>query len=89
MDHYMDHDNVHSRPNIDEPVRMCVICRRKFAKSGLNRHVLGQNGELIADGRKLLPGRGWYCCSDPKCVIRFAMFRPKQKRAAHSGRQGR
>lgn len=84
----MDH-SLHSRPNVGEPVRMCVICRRKFAKNYLTRHVLGPNGELIADLRKLLPGRGWYCCSDPQCVIRFAMFKPKQKRAAHSGLQGR
>lgn len=46
-----------------EPSRMCVICRRRFAKSQLLRHVLsssGGEGTLEADEAQKKPGRGWY-----------------------------
>ena len=61
-------------PQPESPVRMCVICRRRFPKETLIRHVLVQ-GILTIDAKKNRPGRGWYLCSDPTCTARFAKFR--------------
>lgn len=79
-----------------EPARMCVICRRRFAKSQLLRHVLapaalnGPDGETRADAGKsgleadeaqARPGRGWYVCSDPECREKFLKLgRVRRKR---------
>lgn len=68
------------------PVRMCVICRRRFAKAELRRHVLTPEGSLIIDETHTGPGRGWYLCSDPACERRFAKYRPGTR---HSGRRVR
>ncbi|MSS26930.1 YlxR family protein [Desulfovibrio sp. PG-178-WT-4] len=64
------------------PVRMCVICRRRFAKAELNRHVLTAQGNLSIDAEKTRPGRGWYVCSDPVCEQKFAKYRPGARRGA-------
>jgi hypothetical protein len=59
-----------------EPVRMCVICRKRFPKSQLMRYVpAGQdictvNG-LDPDEAQIMPGRGWYVCDNPQCRRRF------------------
>lgn len=62
------------------PVRMCVICRRRFAKATLVRHVLTPQGALLVDAEKNKPGRGWYVCSDPVCERKFAHYRPNARR---------
>lgn len=61
------------------PVRMCVICRRRFAKADLLRHVLTPEGILGIDQAQSSPGRGWYLCSDPACERRFVKFRPRMR----------
>ncbi|MDE5879445.1 MAG: YlxR family protein [Desulfovibrio sp.] len=58
------------------PVRMCVICRRRFAKKELRRHVLTPEGILTIDETHTSPGRGWYVCPDPACGRRFEKYRP-------------
>lgn len=59
-----------------QPVRMCVICRRRFAKHELMRYVRPVEGEEPqADARQVLPGRGWYVCNAPECGERFRKFR--------------
>ena len=77
-----------------EPARMCVICRRRFAKSQLLRHVLAPSAEtegetragagksgLEADEARARPGRGWYVCSDPQCREKFLKLgRVRRKR---------
>ena len=75
-----------------QPTRMCVICRRRFAKSQLLRHVLpqvdaeqipGGTGEsgLEADEAQVRPGRGWYVCSNPECRKKFSKLgRIRRKR---------
>lgn len=70
----------------DGPVRMCVICRRRFAKTMLARHVLTPEGILSVDPTHTSPGRGWYLCSDPDCARRFARYRPGTR---HTGRRAR
>ena len=61
---------------------MCVICRRRFSKVDVNRHVLTPQGNLSLDVEKTRPGRGWYVCSDPVCERKFAKYRPGTRRAA-------
>ena len=62
------------------PVRMCVICRRRFPKKALQRHVVAPEGGLEGDSAQTRPGRGYYVCSDAACAAKFARFRPQGKR---------
>ncbi|ABM29448.1 hypothetical protein DDE01_21090 [Desulfovibrio desulfuricans] len=58
-----------------QPIRMCVICRRRFAKHELLRYVCPAEGAApVADERQVLPGRGWYVCGDPACRERLRKF---------------
>jgi hypothetical protein len=64
---------------------MCVICRRRFPKHELARHVADDRG-LTADAAKRAPGRGFYLCADPGCAQKFAKYtgwRKKTKGAMH------
>lgn len=56
------------------PTRMCVICRKRFTKAELGRHVLSPGGELVPDIRQTLPGRGWYLCAQAACRERFDRY---------------
>jgi len=50
-----------------EPVRMCVVCRRRRPKRELLRIVRTPEGFILDDSGKL-PGRGAYVCPDnPAC----------------------
>lgn len=71
-----------------EPVRMCMICKRRFAKSQLLRHVPAVGGSAAGNGlepdeAQIKPGRGWYVCTDPQCRERFAGM--KIRRKSHKG----
>lgn len=68
-----------------EPERSCVICRRKFPKKQLKRHVLGEDGKLVFDQAAILPGRGWYLCANAECERKFRAYAPK-RRAARKAR---
>ncbi|HMB30224.1 MAG TPA: DUF448 domain-containing protein [Desulfohalobiaceae bacterium] len=65
------------------PYRMCAICKKRFTKRDLQRHVLRNMGngkkEFLPDPHKLLPGRGYYVCSHPQCQKRFNKFRGWKK----------
>ncbi|MBQ9536941.1 MAG: DUF448 domain-containing protein [Desulfovibrionaceae bacterium] len=65
------------------PIRMCVICRKRFPKDKLRRYVLSSEQVLILDANKTKPGRGWYVCSDQHCEQKFARFR-----VSHNVRRG-
>ena len=75
-----------------EPVRMCVICRQRFAKSQLLRHVPAVEGTagngLEADETAVKPGRGWYVCQNQQCRERFAgmKFRRKSHKGSKNGK---
>ncbi|MCF8037782.1 MAG: DUF448 domain-containing protein [Desulfohalobiaceae bacterium] len=53
------------------PFRMCVICRRRFPKSGLTRYVKrgsgSRKGIVYKDPGQDMAGRGFYICSSPAC----------------------
>jgi predicted RNA-binding protein YlxR (DUF448 family) len=63
-----------------EPARMCVVCRGRFAKSFLTRHVFTPQGNMEVDLKKIIPGRGIYLCSNPLCEAKFVKYRPVVKR---------
>lgn len=67
---------------------MCVVCRRRFAKSQLMRHVpapecVAAGNGLEADEAQTRPGRGYYVCNDPYCRERFTGM--KFRRKSHKG----
>lgn len=72
----------HDRPAT--PVRMCVICRGRFAKGALTRHVaaVGEGAGLVPDPRAAMPGRGHYLCANPECAEKFLKYsgRPRRRR---------
>ncbi|MDR2056309.1 MAG: YlxR family protein [Desulfovibrio sp.] len=62
------------------PLRMCVICRRRFSKNTLSRYVCSPLGSMVFDPKKTAPGRGIYLCPDPRCGMKFVKYRPDAKR---------
>jgi predicted RNA-binding protein YlxR (DUF448 family) len=61
---------------IPYPVRTCMGCGLKLAKSGLVRLVVFE-GSLVADKMQILPGRGVYCCRKAVCYQRLVKQRKK------------
>ncbi|WP_254845409.1 YlxR family protein [Desulfovibrio sp. DV] len=63
---------------------MCVICRGRFPKSELGRHVAAVGGGtgLAPDPRAAMPGRGHYLCANPECAEKFLKYsgRPRRRR---------
>ncbi len=51
-----------------EPVRMCVGCRTHAPKRELIRIVRTPAGEVVADAKGKLPGRGAYICRKAECL---------------------
>ncbi len=51
------------------PIRMCVICRRKFSKSKLFRIVLKES-VFRPDPKGCLAGRGAYLCDEQACWLK-------------------
>ncbi|HET6815976.1 MAG TPA: YlxR family protein [Mycobacteriales bacterium] len=51
-----------------EPVRTCVGCRTRAAKSELLR-VVAVEGSLVPDPRGRLPGRGAHLHLDGECLV--------------------
>ena len=74
------------RGDVRGPVRMCVICRRRFAKAELIRHVLTPEGILLIDETQKSPGRGFYLCPDPDCGRRFGKYRPATRQRGRRAR---
>lgn len=49
------------------PVRTCVACRKRSSRTDLLRVVL-RDGQLIADDRAVLPGRGAWVHPTARCL---------------------
>lgn len=65
------------------PLRRCVVCKQSFPKQALRRHVLGSTDAgpgLLHDVARRLPGRGYYCCEDARCLTKFASYQGWRKR---------
>ncbi|MFU2208675.1 YlxR family protein [Desulfovibrio sp. JY] len=69
------------------PTRMCVICRGRYPKSALRRHVAAATGDarLVPDPRAVMPGRGHYLCANPECAEKFSKYsgRPRRRRGGN------
>lgn len=62
------------------------MCRQRFPKAALLRHVCGANGKMIADLAQIMRGRGYYVCDSEQCMARIARFRPGRKRSLRKTR---
>jgi len=64
------------------PTRMCVICRGRFPKSALTRHVVtpGAMPCFVPDPRAVMPGRGHYLCANPECAEKFSKYSGRLRR---------
>ncbi|MBD5608333.1 MAG: YlxR family protein [Desulfovibrio sp.] len=62
------------------PVRMCLICRKRYPKKYLNRYTMDENGALIPDESGKRQARGAYVCSDEDCARRFSRRENRKKR---------
>lgn len=51
-----------------KPQRTCLGCRGTLQKDALIRYALSPEGEVFADYRQKLPGRGAYTCISPACL---------------------
>ncbi len=52
----------------NRPIRTCIGCRRKGAKTALVRFVSAPDGRITLDARQIMPGRGAYLCQDLTCL---------------------
>ena len=73
----------------EKPIRMCVICRERFPKSQLIRHVAvwtapaGEDSpapRLVEDPAQTSPGRGFYACRRTECLERLPKHRGWMKK---------
>jgi uncharacterized protein len=53
------------------PIRTCVSCRSKKAKTDLIRLVINTDDKIVIDKRKEENGRGIYLCNDTLCMEKF------------------
>lgn len=67
------------------PIRMCAICRGRFAKGDLDRYVSLPDGTFQLDERRILPGRGVYCCHTSACKAKFANYKLRRKKGEIPG----
>jgi len=58
---------IDSKKKSHVPIRTCIVCRQKKAKSELIRLVIDDDNKLIADIKGRLKGRGAYICRDQSC----------------------
>lgn len=63
-----------------QPVRTCIVCRRKALKSELVRFA-GKQGEVVEDMQKRESGRGVYCCPAEKCSSQLLKNKKKLNKA--------
>lgn len=53
------------------PVRTCLGCGKRYGKGDMLRFVTDRSGLIRVDSRKMLPGRGAYCCGNYRCLESF------------------
>ena len=65
------------------PVRMCGLCRERFAKGSLARYAPSADGRLTPDPEQKRPGRGFYVCAGAECAARLQKRLERQKGAGN------
>ena len=76
-------------PDKHTPLRMCVICRRRFEKKVLKRFILNLQGKPEEDKKGIKPGRGFYRCPADKCRKKFVLWKPAKRISKKAGVAGR
>ena len=64
---------IDSKKKSHVPIRTCIVCRQKKAKSELIRLAIDDESKLIADRKGHLKGRGAYICRDQSCGKRLVL----------------
>ena len=62
------------------PIRMCVICKQRFAKVDLLRHIITIDNIITFDTQKVLNGRGYYVCNKETCREKFFHYKKGKRR---------
>lgn len=65
-----------------QPQRTCLGCRQVMDQARLVRFVCAPDGEVLADLKGRLPGRGAYLCNSRQCIDK-AVARKQFDRAFH------
>jgi len=60
-------NRIASKKKSHVPIRTCIVCRKKKAKSELIRLVIDHDNKLIADIKGSRKGRGAYICQNRSC----------------------
>ncbi|TVT14817.1 YlxR family protein [Amycolatopsis acidiphila] len=68
----------------EAPVRTCVGCRRRASVSELLR-VVRQDGQVVVDERRRLPGRGAWLHPEPDCLAKAERRRAFPRALRSSG----
>ena len=64
---------------MSEPMRMCAGCRTHAPKRELIRVVRTPAGEVVADAREKMPGRGAYICRSHECFAKIRKSRALER----------
>lgn len=67
---------------LNEPLRMCCVCRQKKARSELLRFTLDADGVKLNIGKQKIFGRSAYICNCEQC-IKEAIKKRSLNRAFH------
>lgn len=62
-----------------EPIRTCIVCRKKRNKNKLLRIVSDINGNAIYDSNQNCNSRGIYICKSKECIERVFSLINKKK----------
>lgn len=52
---------------MSEPIRTCIVCRKKGTKDNFVKIVKNKNGSFQIEHEKRLDGRGAYICRSAEC----------------------
>lgn len=61
------------------PIRMCAACRTHAPKGELLRVVRTPDGQVMADAREKIPGRGAYICRSANCFRKIRKTRALER----------
>lgn len=54
---------------MSNPIRTCIVCRKKGTKENFIKIVLNKSGEFLIEKNKKLDGRGAYICKNGDCIM--------------------
>lgn len=60
---------------MNQPIRTCIVCRKKGDKSDFIRIVRDKNDNIIVDSDGKACGRGCYICASDECLDKLKKTR--------------